>query len=379
MLRRSSLAGRAHAARRLANPAPGLLRQASPRPQSLPGARAFARGPDRTMTSSPMNRSSLTRFAWLSVAAAVLTIGLKLVAYFLTNSVGLLSDALESVVNLVGGLMAVAMLTIAARPADEDHAYGHGKAEYFSSGVEGTLILVAAVSIGLAAVRRLITPEPLERVGLGLGVSVVASMVNLGVAVVLRRAGKRHDSITLEANARHLMTDVWTSVGVLIGVGAVALTGWERLDPLVALLVAGNIVWSGVRIVRNSVLGLMDTALPIEEQQRVQSILEPHLQAGVQYHALRTRKSGARRFVSLHMLVPGKWTVQRGHRLLERIEADLRRELTNVTVFTHLESLDDPASWEDTTLDRGATPSSDPPTADRHHPAPPPPPPAPDS
>lgn len=292
--------------------------------------------------------------------------GLKLIAYFLTNSVGLLSDALESIVNLVGGLMALAMLTIAARPADEEHAYGHGKAEYFSSGVEGTLILVAAISIGAAAVQRFMTPKPLEQVGLGLGVSVAASLVNLVVAVVLLRAGKNYDSITLQANAQHLLTDVWTSVGVLIGVGAVALTGWERLDPIVALLVAGNIVWSGVRIVRKSVLGLMDTALPAEEQQRVRNILAPYLQGGVQYHALRTRQSGARRFVSLHVLVPGKWTVERGHRLLERIEADLRRELTNVTVFTHLESLNDPASWEDTNLDRVDAPSIHEPTDDHH-------------
>ncbi len=316
------------------------------------------------MTSSLMNRSSLTRFAWLSVAAAVLTIGLKLSAYSLTNSVGLLSDALESIVNLVGGLMALVMLTIAARPADEDHAYGHGKAEYFSSGVEGTLILVAAISIGVAAIQRFLTPKPLEQVGLGLGVSVAASLVNLLVAVVLLRAGKRYDSITLEANAQHLMTDVWTSAGVLVGVGAVALTGWQRLDPIVAILVAGNIVWSGVRIVRKSVLGLMDTALPAEEQQRVRNILEQHLETGVQYHALRTRQSGARRFVSLHILVPGKWTVQRGHRMLERIEADLRRELPNVTVFTHLESLNDPTSWDDTALDRVEKSSINAPTGD---------------
>lgn len=309
------------------------------------------------MTSSLTNRSSLTRFAWLSVAAAVLTIGLKLIAYFLTNSVGLFSDALESGVNLVGGLMALAMLTIAARPADENHAYGHGKAEYFSSGVEGTLILAAALSIGVAAVQRLMNPKPLEQVGVGLGVSVAASIINLVVAVVLLQAGKRYDSITLEANAQHLMTDVWTSVGVLIGVGAVALTGWERLDPIIALLVAGNIVWSGGRIVWNSVSGLMDTAIPAEEQQRVRNILDLHLQAGVQYHALRTRQSGAQRFVSLHILVPGTWTVQRGHRLLESIEADLRRELPNVTVFTHLEPLTDPASWDDATLDRVETPS----------------------
>ena len=304
-----------------------------------------------------MNRSSLTRFAWLSIAAAVLTIGLKAIAYQLTGSVGLLSDALESFVNLAGALMALAMLTIAARPADEDHLYGHSKAEYFSSGAEGMLILVAAVSIGIAAVQRLMTPKPLEQIGLGIGVSIVASFVNLAVALVLRRAGKQYNSITLKANAQHLMTDVWTSAGVLIGVGAVALTGWERLDPIVALVVAGNIVWSGFQIMRNSVLGLMDTALPVEEQIILKKVLEQHLQTGVQYHALRTRQSGARRFISLHVLVPGIWTVQRGHQLLERIEADIRHALPTAAVFTHLESLNDPASWDDMTLDRAVAPS----------------------
>jgi len=308
------------------------------------------------MTSNNTNRSSLTRFAWLSIAAAILTIALKAVAYWLTGSVGLLSDALESFVNLVGALMALAMLTIAACPADEDHAFGHSKAEYFSSGVEGTLILLAAASIAAAAIPRLIAPKPLEQVGLGLGVSVAASLVNLIVAQVLLRAGKQYRSITLEANAHHLMTDVWTSVGVLAGVGAVALTGRERLDPIVACLVAANIVWSGVGIVRKSVLGLMDTALPTEDQNKLQKALEPHIQGGVQYHALRTRQAGARQFVSLHVLVPGLWTVQRGHQLLERIEADIRHALPSVTVFTHLESLNDPASWNDTSLDRTETP-----------------------
>ena len=307
------------------------------------------------MTSNTTNRSSLTRFAWLSIAAAILTITLKTIAYLLTGSVGLLSDALESFVNLVGALMALAMLTIAARPADEDHAYGHSKAEYFSSGVEGTLILIAAVSIGVSAIPRLITPKPLEQIGLGLGVSVAASLVNLFVARILLRASKHHHSITLEANAYHLMTDVWTSAGVFVGVGAVGLTGWERLDPIVALLVAGNIVRSGVRIVRNSALGLMDTALPVEEQNTLRRVLDPYMQSGVQYHALRTRQSGARQFVSLHVLVPGIWTVQRGHRLLESIEADIRHALPSVTVVTHLESLNDPASWYDTNLDRTET------------------------
>lgn len=302
--------------------------------------------------SSPNDRLFLTKFAWLSIGAAIFTITLKTIAYFLTGSVGLLSDALESIVNLVGAVMALAMLTIAARPADEDHAYGHTKAEYFSSGVEGSLILIAAASIIIAAIPRLINPQPLEQVGLGLGVSIAASLANLLVALVLLQASKKHNSITLEANAHHLMTDVWTSVGVLAGVGLVVLTGWERLDPIVAFVVAGNIIWSGFRIVRMSALGLMDTALEPDEQKLVKNVLSSYTKNNVEYHALRTRQSGARRFVSVHILVPGKWTVQRGHRLLESIESDIRKALPNVTVFTHLESLNDPASWDDTNLDR---------------------------
>jgi cation diffusion facilitator family transporter len=299
-----------------------------------------------------VNRAFLTRFAWLSIAAAVVTIALKTGAYFITGSVGLLSDAVESVVNLIGGIMALAMLTIAARPADEDHAYGHGKAEYFSSGLEGGLILVAAFSIAVAAVMRLLAPKPLEAVGVGLVVSLAASLVNLAVALLLLRAGRKHNSITLEANAHHLLTDVWTSVGVLVGVGIVALTGWQRLDPIVALLVAANIVWTGVGIVRRSIGGLMDTALSAHDLDAVRKVFQVYEQTGVQFHALRTRQAGARKFVSVHVLVPGDWTVQRGHELLERIEDDIRRAVTDAVVFTHLESLDDPASWDDQTLER---------------------------
>jgi len=299
-----------------------------------------------------MDRRSLTRFAWLSIAAAIATIGLKAVAYLLTHSVGLFSDALESLVNLVGALMALAMLTAAARPPDEDHAYGHSKAEYFSSVIEGTLIFLAAISIGVAAVDRLLNPKPLEQIGVGLAVSVVASIINLVVALILLRAGKRNRSITLEANARHLLTDVWTSAGVVVAVGAVAVTGWQKLDPIIALVVAANIVWSGLRLVRMSIYGLMDTALPPAELAALRRVLDSYATEGIQYHALRTRESAARRFVSFHVLVPGDWTVHRGHALLERIEADIRGVVANVTVLTHLESLDDPASWDDQNLDR---------------------------
>ena len=209
------------------------------------------------------------------------------------------------------------------------------------------------MSIGVAAVDRLINPKPLEEIGIGLAVSIAASLVNFGVALLLLRVGRKSNSITLEANAHHLLTDVWTSVGVVVGVGMVGLTGWQRLDPIVALVVAANIIWTGVGIVRRSVGGLMDTALPAEDQVAVQEILKRHQQAEVKFHALRTRQAGARKFVSLHVLVPGDWTVQRGHQLLERIEDDIRHVVLESTVFTHLESLDDPASWADETLDRG--------------------------
>jgi len=305
-----------------------------------------------------VSRVTLTRYAWLSIVAALVTIGLKTAAYEITGSVGLLSEALESLVNLAGGFMALAMLTIAARPADEEHAYGHGKAEYFSSGVEGTLIVIAAVSIGLAAARRLITPRPLEQIGLGLAIAVVAALVNLGVALLLLREARRHNSITLEANARHLLTDVWTSAGVLIGVGAVALTGWKRLDPIVALVVAANIVWTGVRIVRRSVSGLMDRAIPAEDVAVIQRVLDTFRKEGVQFHAVITRQAGAQKFVSMHVLVPGGWKVRRGHQLLERIESDIRRAVAKTVVFTHLEPLDDPASWEDEMLERPEPPAA---------------------
>jgi cation diffusion facilitator family transporter len=294
-----------------------------------------------------MDRSRLRRFAWLSIAAALLTIGLKTAAFLLTGSVGLLSDALESVVNLAGALMALAMLTVAARAPDAEHPHGHDKAEYFSSGVEGGLILVAAAAIGYAAVRRLLHPQPLEQVGLGLAVSVLASLVNLVVARVLLRVGRRQGSITLEADAHHLLTDVWTSVGVVAGVGLVALTGRLWLDPAVALLVAANIVWTGVGILRRSVRGLMDVALEPAERSALEAALRPYLAEGVRYHALRTRQSAARRFVTLHVLVPGDWTVHRGHELLERIEADIRAAIPAAVVLTHLESLDDVTSWDD--------------------------------
>ena len=299
-----------------------------------------------------MQFNSLRRFAWLSIAAAVGTIALKGIAWRLTGSVGLLSDALESLVNLVGAIMALAMLSIAEQPADDRHAYGHGKAEYFSSGFEGLLILIAAIAIGISATERLLHPEPLTDVGIGLVVSVAASMLNLAVARILLAAGRLHRSPTLEADARHLMTDVWTSAGVIAGVSATVLTGWPWFDPLIALLVAANIVWTGWKLIYRSTSGLMDGALPPEDHARVMEILACYRAEGIEYHALRTRESGARRFVELHVLVPGAWTVRRGHDLAERVESDIRAALARTTVITHVEPLEDPVSQEDILLDR---------------------------
>ncbi len=306
----------------------------------------------------PLPRSqqdTITRFAWLSIFAALVTIALKTGAYWLTGSVGLLSDALESVVNLVAAVAGLIALLVAAKEPDDEHAYGHSKAEYFSSGFEGMLVLVAAFGIAYAAIPRLINPVPLEKLGIGLAVSVLASVVNGAVSWRLFRAANAYRSITLEANAKHLMTDVWTSVGVLIGVALVGLTGWSRLDALLALAVAANIVWTGWRLVRQSMLGLLDTALPDSEVAAIEGVLARYRDDGeIQTHALRTRQAGARRFMSVHVLVPGNWSVQRGHRLLERIEHDIHDVLPGTTVFTHLESLDDPASWDDMRLDRGS-------------------------
>ena len=302
------------------------------------------------MTSVP--NGDLRRFAFLSIAAAVVTIAMKTVAWRMTGSVGLLSDALESLVNLVAAVITLSMLIVAARPADEDHAYGHGKAEYFASGAEGALILLAAGGIAWAAVGRLLAPRPLEQVGWGVLVSAGASLVNFGVARVLLRAGRRYHSIALEADAHHLLTDVWTTAGVLAAVGMVAVTGWIILDPIIAMVVAAQIVWTGVRLIGRSALGLLDTALGPEDQARLREVLARHEGPELQFHAVRTRQAGSRRFVSMHVLVPGGWTVGRGHDLAEQIESEVRAVIPNATVFTHLEALEDPASFQDQELDR---------------------------
>jgi len=304
------------------------------------------------MTARTPNRGALTAFAWLSVAAALTTIGMKSAAYWLTGSVGLLSDAVESLVNLAAAIVTLTMLSVAARPPDEEHAYGYSKAEYFASGFEGALIFLAALAIMAAAVDRLLAMQPLEQLGFGLIISAAAAGVNGIVAMVLVRAGKRHNSIALEADGHHLLTDVWTSAGILVALVAVLLTGWQWLDPLIAIGVALNILWTGYRLLKRSALGLLDRALPSDQRAAIGAVLDRYVAQGVEFHALRTRQAAGRSFVSVHVLVPGVWTVQRGHDLLEEIERDVREVVPNVTVFTHIEPREDPTSLLDQGIDR---------------------------
>lgn len=293
-----------------------------------------------------------TGFAWLSIAAAIATIALKVVAWWLTGSVGLLSDALESVVNLVAAVVALVALTIAAKPADEEHAHGHGKAEYLSSGTEGVLIIVAAVGIILTAAQRLLHPRELERLGAGMAVSIVATAINLVVSLVLLREGRRARSITLEADGQHLLTDVFTTAGVLAGVTVVAITGVHWLDPVIAILVALWIARNGVVIVGRTMEGLLDTAVSRDERSRIEGVLNEYRERGVHWHALRTRIAGSRVFVTLHVLVPGDWSVQQGHDVCEEIEAKIRGLFGTATVLTHLEPVEDEVSYRDQELDR---------------------------
>ncbi len=279
----------------------------------------------------------LTGYAWLSIAAALVTIALKFGAYVLTGSVGLLSDAAESLVNLVAAVVALIALKVAARPPDEGHHYGHGKAEYFSAGIEGLMIFVAAAVILVSSVQRFLHPVALESVGLGLAISTVASAVNGAVGLLLVRAGRAHRSVTLTADGKHLLTDVWTSVGVIIGVLLVALTGWERLDPVVAAIVGVNILVTGFRLVSQSVTALLDAALPADDVAQVTTVLDQMRTPDVDFVELRTRASGRDRFVSFTVLVPGEWTVQRGHDLADAVEEAIAKALPDTGVQTHLE------------------------------------------
>ncbi|NJK41337.1 MAG: cation transporter [Acaryochloridaceae cyanobacterium SU_2_1] len=299
-----------------------------------------------------MSRSSARAYITLSIAAALITMGLKFGAYQLTSSVGLFSDLAESSVNLVAALTAFWALTVAAQPPDKEHTFGHSKAEYFSSGLEGLLILVAALSISLTSIPRLLNPQPLTQLELGMGLSIIASIINGGVAMVLLRAGERLRSITLRADAHHLLTDVWTSVGVIGGLVLVKMTGWLILDPLMAIVVALHIAWVAFKLLRESMSGLMDSALCDADQAVIQDTLTQYQAQGIHFHALRTRVAGTRSFVSFHVLVPGDWSVQKGHALCETLEQSIMQALPGAHVMTHLEPLEDPISWADAELDR---------------------------
>lgn len=307
-------------------------------------------------------QNSLARYGWLSIAAAISTIALKSYAYWLTDSVGLLSDAMESLINLVAAVIMLIVLSIAARPPDDGHAYGHEKIEYFSSGAEGIMILLAAFSIGITAWERLWAPQPLQKLDVGIAISVFASLINLAVARILISVGKSRQSITLESDGKHLMTDVWTTVGILAGIAMISvanhfeaslslarqlgMSGWEILDPIIAIGVAINILGAGLQLIRRTAAGLLDAALSADEQAEIVAVLEQFVTSDqIAYHALRTRYAGARRFMSVHVLVPGDWTVQQGHDLVETMELKIMTLFDNIDIDTHLEPIEDIASW----------------------------------
>ena len=295
------------------------------------------------MTASPATDPAaqqrlLVRFMLMSLAAAVATILLKSLAAWLTGSVGLLSDAMESFVNLVAALVALWALHLAGQPPDAVHQFGHGKAEYLSAAVEGGMIFVAATVIVWTSIQRLLNPQPLDVPGLGLAISSVAALINLFVGLALLRAGRRHRSMTLVADGKHLLTDVVTSVGVLVGVALVAILGWERLDPIVALLVGVNILFTGYGLLRRSVIGLLDAALPAEDVAAVNAVFDRYRAAEpVDFHALNTRESGRQRFIYVHLLVPDNWTVQHGHDLSEQLKDDIAEVLPGAKTFVHIE------------------------------------------
>ncbi|MBL8525162.1 MAG: cation transporter [Betaproteobacteria bacterium] len=286
-------------------------------------------------------------YAWLSVLTSVITIGLKFGAWWLTGSVGLLSDAIESLVNLAAALVALWTLSYVSHGADDDHHFGHEKAEYFSSGIEGGLIFVAAVSIIATAIPGLINPQPLQQLGLGFALSIIAAGANALCGWFLLQGARAHRSITLEADARHLLSDVWTTVGVLVAVLLVPVTGWWRLDPLVAIAVALQILWTGSVLIKRSFDGLMDKSIPVDELARVIAVLETIKSHGGDYHALRTRRAGRKHFVDVHILLPGTMSIQEGHDLVQSLESTIMRELPMVEVLTHLEPLEDVRSWDD--------------------------------
>ena len=295
-----------------------------------------------------MKQTPLSKFMYLSIVAAIVTILLKFYAYYVTGSMGFMSDALESFVNLFAAVFGLVMLHISQRPADEDHEYGHGKAEYFSSATEGALILIAAFGIIWSAIPRIIEPKPLENINTGLLFSLLASAVNLLVGFILINNGKKKKSLLVEADGRHLMTDVWTSVGVIAGIVIVKFTGWLIIDPVIAILVALNIIYTGYKLISRSASGLMDAVIPEEDTRKIMAYLDSLKEQGIDYHSLMTRMSGQRKFISLHLLVPGEWSVKQGHDMADQVEEAIIGLFDEpVTVSTHIEPVGDPSSMKD--------------------------------
>lgn len=299
------------------------------------------------MTNNLSSKKSLASIAWYSIVASILTILIKSAAYYITGSVGFMSDAMESVINLIAGIVAFFSLTIAAQPADSEHPFGHDKAEYFSSMIEGVLITLAAIGIAYAAINRIYHPRPLEELDFGMALSIFATLINLGTARILLHYGRKHNSITLEADAHHLMTDVWTTVGIVVGIILVKITNWQILDPIMAILVAISILYTGAKLIVRSTDGLMDKKLSEKDMIQIKEILDRHKVRGIDYHALYTRQASSKRFINFHLLFPGDWSVHQAHEITKEIEKEIVERLPNSEVFVHLEPINDPDAYEE--------------------------------
>jgi cation diffusion facilitator family transporter len=299
------------------------------------------------MINKLKQKKSLAPIVWFSIIASILTITIKSAAYSVTGSVGFLSDAMESFINLAAGIVAFVMLTIAARPPDKEHPFGHDKAEYFSSLIEGVLIVLAAIGIVWAAINRIYHPQPLEELNIGMGLSVLATLINLATARILLFYGRKHNSITLEADSHHLMTDVWTTVGIIVGILLVKLTNWQILDPLMAIAVAISIVYTGTKLIIRSTDGLMDSRLSEKEIIIVKQILNRYKEQGTDYHALYTRQASSKRFITFHLLFPGDWTIHKAHEISKQIEKEIDEAFPYSDILIHLEPLNDPEAHND--------------------------------
>jgi len=291
-------------------------------------------------------KKSLIAYTYLSISTALVTISLKLIAYFLTQSVGLLSDAIESLVNLMAAIIAFLAIRLAEKPADKKHPYGHSKAEYFSSVAEGIFIFLAALAIIFSAINRMIYPKMIEQVSIGLLISSAATLINFLVGKKLISVGQKYQSITLEADGHHLLTDVWTSAGVITAIFLVDKTKILILDPLVAILVALNILLTGSNLIRRSLSGFMDEALDKNDLSKIDKIFQKYQKKGLIFHAIKSRQSGQKKFLSFHALFPKSYSIKKAHDLVDKIEKELKRKVFNLQIESHLEPKNDKKSFE---------------------------------